>query len=139
MHDWQRYLISITNTGLSLTHSDVQLDTCQQDYHALAREILMMGVEWSPNKEDPCVAVALLIAEQHAPDAMWNGLPNKAWMEAHHATADNQWQWLARAAAKSAHNEHTGWAKDLAITAAWVTRATGNPREAWRQIRRIIS
>ena len=137
MTAWQSHLLEIVNTGLELAGSTRLISSCRSDYHALARAILRLGIDRFRGSH-PCKQFASAIQQCHARDADWSNLVNDAWMAAHHAGPQDPRQWLARAAAKSAHNAEQGWSKDLAIAAAWVARTQPDRLKVWSEIADIV-
>jgi len=138
MKQWQIDFIEMVNVGLKLAGSTRRVEFCNPDYHAVARSVLQLGIMHA-DPDHACTLSAIAIADRHAHDADWSTLVNDAWMAAHYAGPQDSRQWIARAAAKSAHNADEGWSQDLAITATWVARTEKNRLDCWSEITEIIS
>jgi hypothetical protein len=108
------------------------------DFHRIAATCLRIGIALDPPGPANCIAAAQAVAALHETRSRdWNVAMNNAWSC---ATGKSPADWLAKAAAKSAHGADEGWHRDLATTAGWIAfRCSKSPRETWRTFINALS
>lgn len=136
---WANELAAMANMGLELCQSPRRVEPPSRHYHEIAADLLDFGIAEIRTVSN-CVGAAAAIATRHrAGTGDWGTLANEAWMAAHHAGPFDSCQWIARAAARSAHGAEEGQPNDIAITAAWVARLFADRRKSWLRIADIVA
>lgn len=135
--EWALEIVAMINTGLELCGASRRVQSCQRGYHEIASEILHAGLNVIDG-DCECSMAATKIASCHLAGQDWGMLINDTLIAAQRADPSSARQWIAQAAAKSAHSPNEGCPRDIALTAAWVVNLYKNRLEGWNCIANIV-